>query len=523
MRVRISTYWSAVDQYWFPVACVTAALAGLGNCSCKNAPSAIEERREIAKRAEEAEKAAEARALELKKKRREESLEVLRAHAKLTLQEERGRLLAQGWNRVQENRAAEALEIANALLGPELLRKTIDVPALEPNAPAEEEQVAIELSAQEAAQVYDLKATALFKLDEVAEAIATYEEVLKLDSDSRQARRILGMLYFGESRWADALAAWEGEMAYRDPKVMLLVGEAHYRLSKESGDRGRLEGARIAIESVLVQDPNDEKVRQWLATIEIEAGRLELALRHLDAILEQNPLAERWLELKGQALLQLGRHEEAVETYELLYSAHPKPAVCQALSDLYALLDQPGIAADWLARAYARLNPRAVPASDRLRIGRLLAEAERAEEAVEWLSIVDEQDAEFAAAQASLARLYRAVGRLDDALEAFERIRRAKPDDCAAHLAAGDVFLERKQLDEARDAYTIAASFNDCKPDGLAGLAEVAYAGRNLPQALELYRDALGERPRDPAFESAIREIEAELSREQLSASRTAR
>ena len=94
---------------------------------------------------------------------------------------------------------------------------------------------------------------------------------------------------------------------------------------------------------------------------------------------------------------------------------------------------------------------------------------------------------------------------------AYDNVRRTKPDDGYAHLAVGYIYLDDKQLDEAREAFSKASGVDDTRVDGLAGLAEVFYEQGNLEAALEQYGKVRRERPKDRRFVVAEREIREEL------------
>ena len=465
---------------------------------------------EAEKQQKKAEQVAELR--KARKEKLEKLLAIQRDGTRLKLAAERSEQLNMAWSALTQGNPAQAASTAEHLLSPESMVTTISYPDLDEKGEEIEatEELSIEITDAERAKLYDLQGTALFKLDQPDEAIEAFQAALEIQPDLRQARRNLGMLYFRAKRWKDCLDMWSTEMAYRDPNVMMLIGEAHFRLSKKTGDKARLKSARIAFESVLVQRPHDVKVHNWLATIEFELGRLDGAIEHFDAILAQNPLDTKWLELKARSLRQLERNEEAADAYELLYGVDPLPKYCRTLSALYGSLRQPALSAQWLIKTYGDLDRSAIPPNERLQIGHLFSESARNKEAIDWFESLQQGDDEFAEAQSRIAFLHRSEGRLDKALEAWEKLRGVEPEDCFAHLAAGDIYLEQQELESARDAYTTAAGYADCKADGFAGLAEVYYFMNNLDQAITEYEKALEQDPDSQRFRAALREIQAE-------------
>lgn len=365
----------------------------------------------------------------------------------------------------------------------------------------------------EKARVLVVKGSALFELDRTDEAIPVYEEAFRLDSSLRVARRNLGKLLFMKRKYEEAIRVWQREFAdgYRDADILYLYGQALYELGRQKNSPSLKEAARQAIQSVLVERPDDDEVRRWRAILEFETGRFEEAIRLFEAILEEKPLDPEYLGLLANCYSQLERYRDAVGVMELAARVRdPSPEEARFIGDLYAMLDDPDRAAEWLVRSYGG-EVDSAPAEDRFRIGFLFADAEKVEEAARWLDSIDESAREYGDAQARLAYIYRSQGDAEQALGAYQKIRSSRPRDGRAHLAAGDLYLEAKRLEEARKAYADAAGLPETKGDGLAGMAEVYYAEQNLEQAVSYYAQAIKASPEDVRFRAAHREIQEEL------------
>ena len=249
-----------------------------------------------------------------------------------------------------------------------------------------------------------------------------------------------------------------------------------------------------------------------MALLELETERYDEAIRILKRILVTAPLDPDYLSWLALAYLQTERYEEAIETYELVVSItdSPDPETLDRIGGLYAMTEQPGLAAEWRAKAVGG-TPGGTTGEMRFEIGMLFADAERSDEAIEWLGAVPEDHERFVDAQGRIAYVFQSSGRDDEALAAFENMRRAKPQECAAHLAAGDIYIGRKQFDEAEEAYSAATGIAKCRADGFAGLAEVAYGREDLAHAKELYGKALEAKPGTRRYEVAMKEIQSEL------------
>lgn len=102
-----------------------------------------------------------------------------------------------------------------------------------------------------------------------------------------------------------------------------------FDVAREALEDGQADVAKAALEEVLalrVPAAMHDLARIRLARIELDAEVAEAALRHLDAVTGdgQISLVE---ELRGDALRQLGRHDDALAAYEraLAVAGSPRP------------------------------------------------------------------------------------------------------------------------------------------------------------------------------------------------------
>ncbi len=389
-------------------------------------------------------------------------------------------------------------EVRQSSTGGEEVRVVVDP---EPLDPAEE------------AELLFLKGLALYQLNRTPEAITAFKSALERDGRHRLAARNLGKLHFSEKRYEEAIEAWKLELAegFRDGELLYLVAQARYEIGTERGDLSELEAARSAMQSVLVEKPQDAEVRRWLATLDYETGRYSEAVHSIEAILRDHPLDADYLETLADCYLNLGQKRRALDLLQLASRLKvPDRERAGTLGGLLAAENHVSQAAVWLARSWGD-DPRAAPPEERLRIGNLFAQAGRAEEAVVWLMSIGEGDKPFGEAQSALVELNGSLAKGDQTLAAYENARRLRPQDGRAHLAAAVVQLSRKQYKPAAEAFARAAALPETRADGLAGLAEVSYAAGSLAAASGFYAQALQLRPADARYQAALRQIEEEV------------
>lgn len=229
-------------------------------------------------------------------------------------------------------------------------------------------------------------------------------------------------------------------MAYRDSGVRYLLDEAvsHLRRGTDLDPRSAIGHANLA--------------RAYLL-----AGREEEAF---DAALE----ARRWagrdtavLLAAGNVLEELGREEEAVETYALVLGLDselirsPFWAGSDFRSEHYE---------DILSRTGLALNP--------CLMGQLLGAADGAPpvtgdltEALDGCAAVVYTSPENVPAKLALAELLTATGETDVAFEHLSQAVDREPDNAAARTALGQWYAETGDIEEARHQWLLGAQLED--------------------------------------------------------------
>lgn len=509
-----------------------ALLGAFAGCKSMTAAQAVrlaEERRreEEAKRFEEE---AKAKAAEFAR----QAEELQKKEAELRRRDQIESWKAEAIGKLDEGDAEGALRAVRNIFEPPplpVLDPETQKPLLDPSSgrPLVVQLEPPRLEKVDEARIRYLEGTILFQLRRKDEWIRALDRAIELDPEFRPARRDYGKMLFIEGEYRKALQVFQKELSdgYRDAELLFLVGQARYEVGREEFEKGNpdgqlahLEAARIAFQGALVELLDKEReleIKRWLAILEFETGRYAEAVRLLEAIRREKPLDPQYLEYLANAYIGLEDYAKAIDYLELSARLRPSsPALAKSLGDLYAVRGLPGRAADWLALAYGG-EPSKATASERLNVGFLYLDAARHEDAIRWLSAIardpgGEHPKEYPQAQSALAYLYKDLGRVEEALAAFENVRTARPQDCEAHLAIAEIHLERKELDRAFDAYSRATGLADasCRADGFAGLAEVAYERGNLDEALRLYKKALEANPKERRFEIALREIAEE-------------
>lgn len=368
------------------------------------------------------------------------------------------------------------------------------------------------LTTAELARIRETRALAAFDLGKTTRAVEEYRQVLELDPGSRKARKNLGRILYKEKRYAEALEVFRLELedGFRPTDILFLIGRCHYEIGRREKKPGHYEAARIAMKDAVLADPTDVDMLRWLAYLEFQTGRFEESIRLLETLRQQFPLDPEYLELLANSCIQLDRTEPAIEYLELAASLRdPDRQDCLSLGDLHARAGKSARAAEWFRRAHGD-DPEKAPAADCVYLARLLVSTGNYREALRWLTAVGVDDEVTHEARAIESTVYLELGEEEKALAAFQAMSRARPMDCLPRLAAGDILLDRGELDQARSSYAAAALIEECEAEGLAGLAEVQYRRKDLAGAIRYYEQALEKSPENPRFLVALRQIRTE-------------
>src|SRR5579885_1181721 len=302
---------------------------------------------------------------------------------------------------------------------------------------------------------------ALDKLGKLQDALAVYEQAIRLDPDYFAAHHNKGLALLQLRRYEEALAAYEQAIrvyeahaskgkgltqhddfsltnTYDQKGIVLrrlgrreealaayeqaihldpMNGSAHNNKGNVLLDLGRREEALNAYEQAIRLDPVDASAHNNKGDVLLQLGQREEALASLEQAIRLDPKFARPYCHKGKALLQLGRYKEAQVTYEQALCFDPK--LVSAIGEAY--IDQ-GVALR--------------------RLGRLDEALDIYEQAIRF-------DPKLALAYSNKGNVLLDLGRLEEALTAYEQAIRLDPELALAHNNKGNVLLQLGKPQEA--------------------------------------------------------------------------
>jgi protein O-GlcNAc transferase len=299
-----------------------------------------------------------------------------------------------------------------------------------------------------ATNVLYLQAETLFKQNRLAEARATADRCLVLDTTHKQANFLLGLIDRKQGRHDAALKRFT-TAATADPKLP----DPHLLVGMTLHDLGQTAGAIQAIRRCIGLDPNRAQAWAQLGRVFLETGDFKSAESPLRRAVELDPrsLPQRlWL---GDALRGVGSLEQAVRIYR--EAASIDPSSLDAASRLGAALAQLGRypEAEVLLRKTIALNPRQATALYNL--SKILIDTDRLDEAAVHLESAVQSRPGYAEAISLLGNLVGRAGRMPEAIALQRQSVRLKPDAGVAsnlllslnylELPPADVFAAHKE------------------------------------------------------------------------------
>ncbi len=234
---------------------------------------------------------------------------------------------------------------------------------------------------------------------EMQEAVQRLAERLRDNPDDVRGWRILARSYVAMGRYGDAAEAYRRIIAIpgeADADTYSGLGEALIF----AGDGGIGAEALDAFEQALAADPQDARARFY----------------------------------KGEAALQAGRPQEAVDEWRALLATAPAdaPWTDSVRERVRAVTDQFNLAA--APEDDSRPTPSQVQDLDRQTDGLIEAMVESLEQRLQ-------ENPDDGAGWARLGRSYLVMGRVDDAREAYARAVDLRPDDVDARLGHAEALL----------------------------------------------------------------------------------
>jgi tetratricopeptide (TPR) repeat protein len=354
--------------------------------------------------------------------------------------------------------------------------------------------------------------------NKAVESVEAAEQALKMDPNSTEAHRILGLVF---SAWADGAAAPPGGRTPQqlrreaidhltkildtpavatDLSLQVTLGRLHMRM-------GQPEKAIPILENVVSQTPFATEPYTLLADARLAVGRVEEAAQALERAAELDP--RRYAAL-GELYERLGRWDDAAEAYASGVATVKNPSRDLRLRMIAALLNVDDPAATKRARealdAMLAANPKDTRALGYLaRAHRDLGDAAAAEDAARKILSIDPTSLSGLNELAQAFFSQREPRKVVDLLANFEKeaAARGKGNENDAALLLSQLAFARLQLNDAAGAitaFTAARSLAPKNPAFDAYLVRAHITAKEFARAAEMAADAITRFPGDERF-----------------------
>jgi tetratricopeptide (TPR) repeat protein len=331
-----------------------------------------------------------------------------------------------------------------------------------------------------------------------ADALAQYEEVLRLKPDLAEAHSNLGNILAKIPGRTDEAIAQYGEAIRLKPEYE----PAHKNLANALVSEGRIAEAVEQGEEALRLRPGDAQAHSNMGSALANVpGRLDDAIAQCEMALQLKPeLAQAHSNL-GNALAKVpGRLDEAIAQCEEALRLDPGDAVAHTnLGN--ALVKAPGRMNDAIAQyeEAIRLDPALAEAHNNL--GNALDGESRTGEAIDQFEEALRLKPGSAEAHSNLGNaLTKEPGRLDEAIAQYEEALRLRPDYVSAHNNLGSALNAKGRTAEAVAQFEEAVRL---RPDAPSIHLNLALALQRIPgrtdEAVAQLREVLRLQPGNEA------------------------
>ena len=240
-----------------------------------------------------------------------------------------------------------------------------------------------------------------------------------------------------------------------DARSLALLGLGYQQLARETADATWLSRAEDALDRAVELEPSDPVILSALAQLSVTQHRFREAVPLARRALRADPGSALAHGSLGDALLALGRHEDAFRTYDALAAQGPSVSAYARVAEARRLLGRPEAALEAMELAIEAGST--IPEQEAwalTRYGTLLVAAGELTDASEAFRRALVRVPGYVHAQAGLTRVAAARGHFGAASSRLARVVERLPAPEYAILL-GDVLTRAGNAREAKEAYGV--------------------------------------------------------------------
>jgi tetratricopeptide (TPR) repeat protein len=269
---------------------------------------------------------------------------------------------------------------------------------------------------------------ALSEQGQTDEAVAHYQQALRIAPEYPETRVNLGNVFFRDGNIPAAIAQFEQALATSPD-----YAQAHNNLGSALFQMGHLPEAIAHYQQALQINPNFAQAHNALGLALFQLGEEPEAVEHFTQAVRLEPDFSAAHSNLGSALARQGKVAEAIDHFEQAVQLDPNDAALH--HKLAIALLQVGRFNDAITHLTLaiRLNPNDADAHANL--GVALSRVGRIPEAIDHFQQAVRLNPDFADAHYNLAMVLGQIGRVPEAIDHLQQTLRIKPDLIAAQTA----------------------------------------------------------------------------------------
>ncbi len=298
------------------------------------------------------------------------------------------------------------------------------------------------------------------------EAIAAYNEVLKLRPNYRDAYIEKAYVEIARGKFAEAKAAIEGAEKTAPGNLLVTYTRALYEFSQ-----GKYALAQESLQKILKVAPDHMPTLLLAGASEMNLGSLQQAEQHLRKYIESNPHNVYARKLLAQTLLKSSQPADAAAALAPVLKDGSEDAQLMALAgQSYMQVRDFDKASGYLEKA-AELAPKAAGVRTSLGLSKL-AQGDQAR-GIKELEAATALDPKSAEASIALVQTQMGLKQYDKALETLAGMEQRQPDNPQVHNLKGIVLQSKGDAAKARAAFDKAVALQPAFMAAVANLARL--------------------------------------------------
>ncbi len=290
------------------------------------------------------------------------------------------------------------------------------------------------------------RAMALIQLHRLDEAQKDLDVIKKVAPQHGGTNYAQGLIYLGQKKPDDAMAAFEQAVASGGANPLSLYFLGALNLAK-----GNLQQADSYSQQFLAKFPGNVAGRKLAARVKLRLGRAKAAEELVRSVVVQFDKDVDAINLLAAALLKQGKTDEGVELLNKAAELQPESAQAQLRLGAGLLMEgEESKAAQYLQKA-AEMNPDNPQADVLLVLGYL--KEKNYDKALETARKYQEKHPDSPAPWNLIGRIQLAAGRRKEAIDAFQKALKVKPGDPGALSMLAKLSIDQKDYAKARNYY----------------------------------------------------------------------